>query len=44
MANFIINDAGSAIYKYLIDRLIFLNKIKAIERGKKHFVNTIANN
>lgn len=44
MADFVINDAGSAIYKYLIDRLIILNEIKVIEKGKEHFVDIIASN
>lgn len=37
MSKFIIDDSGSAIYHYLIDRLIFQKKINIIEKGKKTF-------
>lgn len=44
ITSFAINDAGSAIYQYLIDRLISLNKIKVIENGERHFADIISNN
>lgn len=44
MANFMINDTGSAVYQHLIDRLISLNKIKVIQKGESHFTDIIANN
>lgn len=44
ITSFAINDAGAAIYQYLIDRLISLNKIKVIENGERHFTDIISNN
>lgn len=44
MSSFIINDVGSTVYQYLIDRLISLNKIKIVERGENHFKDIISNN
>lgn len=41
MANFVINDAGSVVYQYLIDRLIDQNKIKVIQKGNRHFTDII---
>lgn len=41
MANFVINDTGSAEYQYLIDRLINQNKIRIIEKEDSHFNDII---
>lgn len=41
IANFVINDSDSSVYLYLIDRLIYDNKIKIIEKGERHFMDII---
>ncbi len=41
MVNKVINDAGSIIYSYLIDKLISMGKIKVIEKKERHFVDVI---
>ncbi len=42
MVKNVLNDARDFVYLYLIDQLIDLNKIKIIEKGARHFVDTIA--
>ena len=42
MAKEVLNDARDFVYLYLIDQLIDLNKIKIVEKGTRHFVDTIA--
>ena len=42
MVKNVLNDARDFVYLYLIDQLIDLNKIRIIEKGARHFVDTIA--
>ena len=42
MAKEVLNDARDFVYLYLIDQLINLNKIKIVEKGTRHFIDTIA--
>ena len=44
MAKEVLNDARDFVYLYLIDQLIDLNKIKIVEKGTRHFVDTISLN
>ena len=41
MDNFVINDSGSIVYLYLIDKLINNNRIKIISKGERHFMDII---
>lgn len=41
MDNFVINDSGSIVYLYLIDKLINNNRIKIISKGERHFTDII---
>lgn len=41
MAREVINDAGSILYGFLIDRLINLKKITIVEKEERHFVDII---
>lgn len=44
MANFVINNTSSTVYQYLIDKLIFQNKIEVIEKRKRHLDDIIKKN
>ena len=41
MGKEILNDASDLVYLTLIDQLIDLNKIKIVEKGTRHFIDTI---
>lgn len=41
MINYVINDACSFVYQYLVDRLIQQKKIKVVKKEKDHFYDTI---
>lgn len=44
MGKEILNDAKDFVYLTLIDQLIDLNKIKIVEKGTRHFIDTITLN
>ena len=41
MGKEVLNNTGDLVYLTLIDKLIDLNKIKIVEKGTRHFVDTI---
>ena len=41
MGKEVLNDARDFVYLTLIDQLIDLNKIKIVEKGTRHFADTI---
>ena len=44
MGKEVLNDAKDFVYLTLIDQLIDLNKIKIVEKGTRHFIDTITLN